>query len=161
MPVIVKQELRWHEPVMDTGRFTTEYRIPPVDDYLRLREVSGLTPRDRASAEAGLPNSSVAVVVMEGEAIVGMGRVIGDGALFFQVVDIALEPRLHGQGIGKAIMAALMERLAQIVPGRAYVSLIADGEAHRLYAQYGFEEVGPASRGMALWLEGAGGHSPS
>ena len=66
---------------MDTTRFTIEHRIPPVEDYLRLREVAGLTPRDRASAEAGLPNSSVAVVVTEGQAIVGMGRVIGDGAL--------------------------------------------------------------------------------
>ena len=145
---------------MDKTRFAIEHRIPPVEDYLRLREVAGLTPRDRASAEAGLPNSSVAVVVTEGQATVGMGRVIGDGALFFQVVDIAVEPRLHGQGLGKAIMAALMERLAGIVPGRAYVSLIADGEAHRLYAQYGFEEVGPASRGMAMWLERSGEFAP-
>jgi len=137
---------------MDPQRFTVEYRIPPVEDYLRLREIAGLTPRDRASAEAGLPNSAVAVVVSEGEAIVGMGRVIGDGALFFQLVDIAVEPRLHGQGLGKAIVAALVGRLAEIVPGRAYVSLIADGEAHRLYARYGFEAVGPASRGMAMWL---------
>lgn len=144
---------------MDTARFSIEYRIPPVEDYLRLRISAGLTPRDRASAEAGLPNSSVAVVALEGAAIVGMGRVIGDGALFFQVVDIAVEPHLHGQGLGKAIMVALIGRLAQIVPGRAYVSLIADGEAHRLYARYGFEAVGPASQGMARWLDRAPGQS--
>lgn len=141
---------------MDENRFNLEYRIPPVEDYLRLREIAGLTPRDVESAETGLPNSSVAVVVTEGDAIVGMGRAVGDGALFFQIVDIAVDPRHQGQGIGKAIMAALMERLAQIVPGRAYVSLMADGEAHRLYSQYGFEPVAPKSRGMAMWLDAGG-----
>ena len=35
-----------------------------------------------------------------------MGRVIGDGGLFFQVVDIAVEPAHQGRGLGKAIVAA-------------------------------------------------------
>jgi hypothetical protein len=45
-----------------------------------------------------------------------------------------------------------MEQLKMLVPAETYVSLIADGEAHRLYAQYGFEPTAPASVGMALWL---------
>jgi hypothetical protein len=36
------------------------------------------------------------------------------------------------------------------VPGNSYVSLIADGEASKLYAQYGFEPVMPRSQGMFL-----------
>jgi hypothetical protein len=36
------------------------------------------------------------------------------------------------------------------VPDKAYVSLIADGEASKLYAQYGFESVMPRSQGMFL-----------
>ncbi|MNL89938.1 hypothetical protein D3C87_2205980 [compost metagenome] len=46
-------------------------------------------------------------------------------------------------------MAALMDRLAAAAPEGAYVSLIADGDARHLYAQYGFEPVMPASIGMA------------
>jgi len=34
------------------------------------------------------------------------------------------------------------------LPPSAYVSLLADGEAHRLYAQFGFEPTAPASIGM-------------
>lgn len=133
--------------------YTCSYSVPSVGDYLRLRAEAGLTPRDEAAAIVGLPNSFVAVVIEhEGEAI-GMGRIIGDGALFFQVVDIAVLPAHQGRGLGKAIMQALMERLAERVPGRAYVSLIADGGASHLYAAYGFEPVAPKSQGMARWLD--------
>lgn len=109
-------------------------RTPAIEDYRRLRAISGLTPR---SAEA---------------AAVGMGRVIGDGGLFFQIVDIAVDPAHQGRGLGKAVMAALIEHLRATVPAEAYISLIADGEAHRLYAQYGFQPTAPASIGMALFL---------
>lgn len=36
------------------------------------------------------------------------------------------------------------------VPEKAYISLIADGEAAKLYAKYGFTPVMPASQGMFL-----------
>ena len=79
-----------------------------------------------------------------------MGRVIGDGGLFFMVVDIAVEPAHQGRGLGKAIMAALVERLRAAAPSRAHVALIADGEAHRLYAQYGFTLTAPGGVGMQM-----------
>ena len=47
-------------------------------------------------------------------------------------------------------MGALVDRLRARVPDGAYVSLMADGEAHRLYAQYGFELTAPRSVGMAF-----------
>ncbi|WP_297110265.1 GNAT family N-acetyltransferase [uncultured Devosia sp.] len=123
--------------------------IPGVEDYLRLRVAAGLSPKTREQAEIGLPNSWCGVTVIhEGKAI-GMGRVIGDGGTAFQIVDIALEPAHHGKGLGKAIMAALMDRLNAKAPEGAYVSLIADGDAKHLYAKYGFEPVMPASIGMA------------
>jgi len=43
-----------------------------------------------------------------------------------------------------------MERLNSEAPEGAYVSLIADGDARHLYAQFGFEPVMPASIGMAM-----------
>ena len=122
---------------------------PLLEDYLRLRIVAGLTPKSEAAAIAGLPGTWFAVVVRLGEWAVGMGRIIGDGGLFFQIVDMAVEPEHQGQGLGKAIMAALMDRLRRDARG-AYVSLIADGEANGLYAQYGFRPTTPKSIGMAM-----------
>jgi ribosomal protein S18 acetylase RimI-like enzyme len=132
--------------------FALHARTPGVDDYLRLRRIAGFSPRSVEAAEAGLPHTLIAAVVEKDGQAVGMGRVIGDGALFFQLVDIAVDPACQGLGLGKAIVASLIERLRQTVPAEAYVSLVADGAANRLYAQYGFRPTAPASIGMAMWL---------
>lgn len=134
------------------SRYLVIRKTPDIDDYLRLRIAAGLTPRSREAATAGLPNTIAGVVVESDRGIVGMGRVIGDGGLAFQIVDIAVDPDHQGQGLGKAIVAELMDALKQIIPAEAYVSLIADGEAHKLYARYGFNLTAPASVGMAMWL---------
>lgn len=133
---------------------TAEYDIvpgtPATADYLRLRVASGLSPKTVEQAEAGLPNTWFGLTVRHRGDIVGMGRIIGDGGTAFQIVDIALEPQHHGKGVGKAIMAALMDHLNTNAPQGAYVSLIADGDAKHRYAQYGFEPVMPHSIGMAM-----------
>ncbi len=124
--------------------------VPSAEDYRRLRVASGLSPKSAEAAAAGLPNTLFAVVIKTGGQVVGMGRVVGDGGLFFQVVDIAVEPRHQGRGLGKAIVGRIVEHLRATAPVSAYVSLIADGDAHRLYEQFGFTPTAPASIGMAF-----------
>jgi ribosomal protein S18 acetylase RimI-like enzyme len=82
-----------------------------------------------------------------------MGRVIGDGGTAFQIVDIAVEPEHQGKGLGKQIVAALVDHLRANAPPSAYVSLIADGDAQFLYAKYGFAPVMPESIGMAMRID--------
>ncbi|MEK3761819.1 GNAT family N-acetyltransferase [Paenibacillus sp. FSL P4-0338] len=123
--------------------------LPSVEDYLALRQEAGLSPMSIEGASAGLPNSAFAVTVYAGEQLVGMGRVIGDGGCFFQVTDIAVKPSFQGRGLGKSIMQEIRTFLDS-VPEKAYISLIADGEAAKLYARYGFAPVMPASQGMFL-----------
>lgn len=136
---------------MPLSEYTIRALVPPVDTYLRLRASAGLSPRSVAAAEAGLPHTIAGIIACKGDAIVGMGRAVGDG-LFYQIVDIAVEPAHQGHGLGKAIVARLMQELARVAPAEAYVSLIADGKAHALYAQFGFAPTAPASIGMAQWI---------
>ena len=132
--------------------YTLVTGAPGIDDYRRLRKVSGLSEKTQAAAAAGLPNSWHAVTIWHDEETVGMGRIIGDGGTAFQIVDIAVEPAHQGKGLGKMIMTALVEHLHAYAPVSAYVSLIADGDAKHLYAKYGFQPVMPASIGMAMKL---------
>lgn len=125
---------------------------PSVEDYIRLRRAGDLSPFTEEAAKIGLVGSWFAVCLKDGERTVGMGRVIGDGGCFFQIVDIAIEPEHRGKGYAKRIMSALMDYLKEKAPQSAYVSLVADLPADKLYAQYGFEPVAPRSIGMALKL---------
>ncbi|MEV6726746.1 GNAT family N-acetyltransferase [Streptomyces xanthochromogenes] len=121
---------------------------PPVEVYLRLRVTSGLSAKTAEAAEAGLPNTWHGVTVLRGDEPVGMGRVIGDGGCFSQIVDICVTPEHQGRGLGKRIMAKLVSELERRAPDGAYVSLIADGDARLLYKKFGFQETAPASVGM-------------
>ncbi|MBW3508817.1 GNAT family N-acetyltransferase [Janthinobacterium sp. NKUCC06_STL] len=109
-----------------------------------------MSAKSTAAAAKGLPNSLFAVQILHGDEVVGIGRVIGDGGCFFQVTDIAVLPPHQGKGLGKRIMREIMQFIETEVPESAYVSLIADGQAQELYAQFGFKHTAPASVGMAL-----------
>ncbi|MFS0859250.1 MULTISPECIES: GNAT family N-acetyltransferase [Paenibacillus] len=129
-------------------------RTPPsAAEYLSLRKSAGLSAMSKEGAEIGLPNSLFAVCLREENEIVGMGRVIGDGGCFFQVVDIAVRPDQQGRGYGKLIMSEIMNYLCEHVPARGLVSLLADVPADRLYAQFGFTYTSPKSEGM-WWRQG-------
>jgi GNAT superfamily N-acetyltransferase len=130
--------------------YTLCLAAPTVADYIRLRAACGLSPMSISAATRGLPNSLFAVQVVHAGEVIGMGRVIGDGGCFYQVVDICVLPTHQGRGLGKRIMAAISDWLRDALSDTGYVSLIADGEARKLYAQYGFVETAPASVGMAL-----------
>lgn len=128
---------------------------PSVATYMALREAAGMRSRSAEGAARGLPNSLFAIQVLHGEETVGMGRVIGDGGCFYQVVDIAVMPAHQGRGLGKRIMGEIRDYLLREAPENAFVSLLADGEAHRLYRQFGFTPTAPHAIGMGWYLTAA------
>jgi GNAT superfamily N-acetyltransferase len=124
---------------------------PDVDAYLELRAEAGLTPRTRAQAEAALRGSWAAVHALdEHGSAVGMARVIGDGGWYFHVVDMAVRPAHQRRGIGDAILERLLQRIHELAPPDAYVSLLADEPGRRLYERHGFRPTAPRSIGMAI-----------
>jgi len=135
---------------MSESHYSISHDIPSVETYRHLRQASGLSAKTVEAACRGLPNSLFAVQILCAGQTVAMGRVIGDGGTFYQVVDIAVLPEHQGRGLGKKVMSEIQGYMEREVPASAYVSLLADGEAYRLYQQYGFALTAPASVGMAL-----------
>ena len=130
-------------------------RRPTVDELISLRARAGLSPKSPEAAARGIARTLYAVVLTLGGEAIGMGRVIGDGGTAYQIVDMAVLPEHQGRGFGKRIMAALVAWLEREAPPTAYVSLIADGEAKHLYAQFGFADVAPNSIGMGMLIRPA------
>ncbi|WP_178025140.1 GNAT family N-acetyltransferase [uncultured Paenibacillus sp.] len=124
------------------------YEVPEINDYLQLRIQAGMSPRSEEGAAIGLANSLFAVSLYDEAGLAGMGRLIGDGGCFMQVVDIAVRPDLRGRGLGKTIMGEIMAFLERHAPPQTYVSLIADAPADKLYRGFGFEYTAPGGHGM-------------
>lgn len=126
--------------------------IPEVEEYLALRQICGLSARDKEASKMGLANSIYSVIIRNktDEKLIGMGRIIGDGGTAYQIVDIAVHPKEQGKGLAKAIMELLMKYVHDEINPQAYVNLIADRPADKLYEQFGFVETTPESLGMYL-----------
>jgi ribosomal protein S18 acetylase RimI-like enzyme len=123
---------------------------PNSAEYCALRIAAGLSPMNESAATAALPRSLHAVCLRDGERLVGMGRVVGDG-LHVQVVDIAVHPDFQGRGLSRLVLDSIVGYLATL-PRTTVVSLFADIDW--LYGKYGFVEPS-ASTGMFLrhWPE--------
>jgi len=131
---------------------TLTLAVPGNEEYRALRSAAGLSWMTEEGAALGLPASWCSVCLRDGDELIGMGRIVGDGGLFLFVVDIAVAPAWQRKGLGQRIMQALMDQVHARAPARTMVALIADGTAHQLYAKFGFKLVAPGAHGMLLRL---------
>ena len=118
-----------------------ESRLPTADEHRRLAGAVGWSNAfDWALVPASLERSLFGVVAVAAEDVIGMGRLVGDGVMYFYVQDVAVRPEFQRQGIGRAIVNALLDHIQSVGPANAFVGLFATPEAMPLYRQAGFAE---------------------
>ncbi|KKZ64662.1 hypothetical protein EMCG_09425 [[Emmonsia] crescens] len=127
---------------------------PSVPEYVKLRSTPNLTPKNAEQGTLAISGSwfGCCVVHTETNTSVGMGRIVGDGGWYFHIVDMVVATEHQRKGLGDAILARLMERIREVAPPGAWVSLMADPPGRKLYAKHGFEDTAPHSVGMAILL---------
>jgi ribosomal protein S18 acetylase RimI-like enzyme len=125
--------------------FEVRDEIPGVDEFCELRVAAGLSAMDRAATATALPRSLYAVTIRDGDRLIGMGRVVGDG-LHVQVTDIAVMPEHQGQGVSRLVLESIMRFIATL-PRSTIVTLFADVDW--LYHKFGFTAPN-VSTGMRL-----------
>jgi GNAT superfamily N-acetyltransferase len=122
---------------------------PTVEEYLRLRAESGLSPKREDQAKAALAGTWHMVHVRHrptGEAV-AMGRVIGDGGWYFQIADMATLPDHQRQGLGRLVLTTLVAVIRDRAPDNPWITLLADPPGIPLYTSLGFQPT--KSLGMA------------
>jgi GNAT superfamily N-acetyltransferase len=82
-----------------------------VEEYLSLRASVGWKKLSDRQAELAIQNALFMVTAYDGDTLIGMGRVVGDGGVISYIQDLIVSPRYHGQGIG----SMLIERLRDFV----------------------------------------------
>jgi len=125
-------------------------RTPTVEDYNRVREAAGLSVKDPVAAERGLANTLFAACVIHEDMVVGIGRVIGDGGLFYDVVDIAVVPEHQKQGVGKLIMTALMKYIDAHALPSSVICLMSNKGLAPFYEKFGFTARDADMPGMMI-----------
>ncbi|WP_038176362.1 GNAT family N-acetyltransferase [Vibrio pacinii] len=125
---------------------TYEAKVPSPSEFCEMRVKAGLSPKSLKAATIALPNSLYAISVRDDEVLIAMGRVVGDGACNFEVVDVAVDPSYQGQGLGRKVMEHIDNYLSSVALEGSYVSMIADEPV--FYEKLGYKLVSPSSQGM-------------
>jgi ribosomal protein S18 acetylase RimI-like enzyme len=123
-------------------------RNPTLEEYQRLRKAVGWLDVEPEAIEIGLQNSYFSVCVILENKVIGCGRVIGDGGIYFYIQDIIVLPEFQGKGIGTCIMDAIMEYLKANTHNGAFIGLMAAKDTSEFYERYGFKKRSPDAPGM-------------
>jgi ribosomal protein S18 acetylase RimI-like enzyme len=116
-------------------------RVPTISEYIKLSCAVGWGDYINFEvAEESLNQSLFGVIVQYQGEVVGMGRVIGDGRIYFYIQDIAVLPEHQNKGIGKLIMETIQEYLKENAPEKSFVGLFAAQGKESFYNKYGFKK---------------------
>ena len=94
--------------------------------------------RVRADFEAQLASAWRVVGVYETATgrQVGFARAVSDGVSFAYLADVFIRPEARGAGLGKELVATMIDR----GPGAGFRWTLHTSDAHGLYRKYGFTE---------------------
>jgi GNAT superfamily N-acetyltransferase len=130
------------------------YRSPTVEEFAAVTAAVGFKARPPEAIRVGLENTGCAVCAVVGGSVVGVGRIVGDGALHFYVTGIMVVPSHQRHGVGSAIVEALLAKVKEIPYANVLVEAVPLPGLESFYARHGFRASRQHAPGMHLWLNG-------
>lgn len=124
------------------------YRQPTVAEYKSLRSTTNWWPTDEEATKIALKNSLFSVLACENDTVVGLGRIVGDGGLYFYIQDVIVHSDFRNKGIGKSLMNELLAYIKKNANPGAFVGLMAAKGLEKYYRAFGFNTRDKDAPGM-------------
>ncbi|MBN1976682.1 MAG: GNAT family N-acetyltransferase [Anaerolineae bacterium] len=122
-----------------SGQYEIVERVPTIEEYRFLCAAVGWEAvMNLNAASKALPNSLYGVVAICDGQTIGMGRVVGDGAIFYYVQDVAVLPAHQGKGVGSQIVGRLTDMVKREAPEKAFLGVFAAEGTLSFYERFGF-----------------------
>jgi GNAT superfamily N-acetyltransferase len=121
-----------------------------------LRKQVGWEEHEKLDIELALRNTLFLIVAKNSKnEIIGMARIIGDRGLYYYIQDVIVIPEYQGRGIGRGLMAKVMEYIKGNKKKGLFIGLMAAKGKEGFYKKWGFierpaEEYGP---GMCMEMD--------
>ena len=130
--------------------YTLSENILKAEDFIRLKVAAGFKERPIEFVKSALKNNLYDVVALVNDEVVGMGRLVGDGVMYWYLQEIVVLPKYQGQGIGTAIVNKLLDYITEHTPEGNFtcVGLTAAEGKEGFYERFGFAK----SRGMNKYI---------
>lgn len=137
---------------MEEIQFELVDNVLKAEDFVRLKVAAGFMQRPLQQAEKALENGLFNVSAICDGKVVGMGRLVGDGVMYWYLQEIIVLPEYQGKGIGKGIVSRLIEYIksAALPCSVIDVGLTAVKGKESFYEKFGFSI---RSTGMGQLME--------
>lgn len=129
-----------------------------VEQYLEIRSAVGWRKLMKSQAQMALENSLLVAGAYEGERLVGMGRIVGDGAVICYVQDLIVCPEYQHQKVGSKVLDVLVQYVESLREegSQMMLCLMCAKGREPFYEKHGFtarptNDLGP---GMIQYLHG-------
>ena len=128
-----------------------------LESYLFLRESVGFKNLSTIQAQRAIDNCLYSIVAYDGDMPVGMGRIVGDGAVICYIQDLVVIPGYQRFGIGGQILDRLIKYVESITMEETemMLDLMCAKGREGFYKKHGFiarpnENLGP---GMIMYID--------
>ena len=137
---------------MESIQFELVDNVLTAEDFVRLKVATGFMDRPLEQVRKALENGLFNVSAICDGKVVGMGRLVGDGAMYWYLQEIIVLPEYQGKGIGKSIVNRLLEYIKKTaIPGTGVeIGLTAVKGKEAFYEKLGFS---CGSSGMKKWMD--------
>ena len=114
--------------------------ILSADDVLLFQKKMNWTVDPKEQWEKSLKNALFSVVAVKDDEIIGIGRLLGDGAIYWFITDVFILTRYQSKGIGSEIVNKLLEHVKKTsLPGtEVSVCLMCAQGKEGFYERFGF-----------------------
>ena len=125
---------------MEKVQYELVDNVLSAEDFVRLKVATGFIDRPLQQVEKALKNGLFNVPAVCDGKVIGMGRLVGDGAMYWYLQEIIVLPEYQGKGIGKSIVNRLIEHIkSEAEPGtKIEIGLTAVKGKEPFYEKFGF-----------------------
>lgn len=125
-----------------------------VEEYYVMRESAGWFLPENSQAEQSLNNSMYIITARDNNKIVGMARLVGDGAYFTLLVDVIVLPEYQGRKIGSTMVENILTYVKNKRKKGQYISvqLCSAKGKEGFYEKFGFEKRPNEQTGCGMGL---------
>ena len=125
-----------------------------VKDFVRIREELKWNSIPANLVEKAINGSMINISVFDNNTCIGIGRIVGDGALKGMLTDIMVSPNYQKKGVGKLVVTSLIKELENMVKDGDCFQLEASPTAsnREFYIKCGLKYKPENQDGVYLWI---------
>jgi len=123
---------------MTDDNYKVYFDAPSIDEFNKLRSEIGWGNTDADMAKMSLDNSLFHVTIRDKTKLIAMGRIVGDGAMYFYVQDIVVHPEYQKRGLGHKVMQYIESYLSGTTKKGATIGLLSAKGKEGFYARFGY-----------------------